>query len=158
MYFVELFQADKAVGCTGTFANENGVYVGPDGAPLNREGLPIGDPGTMINEEGFIEAPNGTIFTPQGDILMVDNLDPGVSVGPDGVPRNASGPIGPRGTRALQDGTILGPEGLPPLFCATVRLFCLVSGLHLPFKLAVIITTDKLALVRRITASVSLHG
>jgi hypothetical protein len=39
-------------------------------------------------------------------------LRAGVSVGPDGVPRNAAGdPIGARGTRVLPNGSIAGPDG-----------------------------------------------
>lgn len=53
----------------GTFANENGVYVGPDGAPVDRTGNPIGPPGTTIDDEGFIVGPDGQRFQPNGQMF-----------------------------------------------------------------------------------------
>lgn len=50
----------------GTFANENGVYVGPDGQPVDREGAPIGPAGTTVDAEGFIVDPEGNKYLPDG--------------------------------------------------------------------------------------------
>lgn len=97
----------------GTFANANGVYVGPDGQPVDRDGNPIGPAGTGIDNEGYIADPDGTRYTPQGTILNEDNLPEGVVVGPDGVPRTADGdPIGPRGTTISEDGSIVDSTGV----------------------------------------------
>jgi hypothetical protein len=89
------------------------VYVGPDGQPVDRNGDPIGPPGTIVSEEdGFITAPNGERFTPQGTPYP-DNIPPGVTLGPDGVPRTASTgqPVGGRGTTMNATGAIIGPNG-----------------------------------------------
>jgi hypothetical protein len=52
--------------CAGTFANENGVYVGPDGRPVDRLGVPIGPEGTRLSAEGFIVDPSGGWYLPDG--------------------------------------------------------------------------------------------
>jgi hypothetical protein len=98
--------------CAGTFANENGVYVGPDEQPVDRAGKPIGPPGTIVNEEGYIEAPNGDRYTPQGTAYP-RNVPAGITLGPDGVPRKAgtNEPVGPRGTTMDPTGVIKGPDG-----------------------------------------------
>lgn len=104
-------------GCAGTFADRNGVFVGPDGHPVDRSGNRIGPAGTIVNDEGFIEAPDGTRYLPYGGEYPEEgSLPEGVTVGADGVPRGADGnPTGRRGTRALSTGEIVDPDGtLPP--------------------------------------------
>lgn len=106
------------------------MYVGPDGRPVDRDGNPIGGPeGTTLDAEGFIMAPNGTRYTPQGDILNVDDLPQGITVGADGVPRNSStgAPIGARGTRAVGS-SILDPSGNPRLLVGQ-PLSCVIFDL-----------------------------
>lgn len=50
----------------GTFANEDGVYIGPDGNPVDRTGVAIGPPGTRLDAEGFIVGPGGERYLPDG--------------------------------------------------------------------------------------------
>ena len=70
--------------CAGTFANENGVYLGPDGAPVDRSGEPIVDAdgnATMLDSEGFIVDASGKRYQPDGtDAPSADSLPEGTSL------------------------------------------------------------------------------
>lgn len=80
----------------GTFANENGVYVGPDGQPVDREGSPIGPPGTVVDADGFIVDPTGQRYLPDGgQFPSEDSLPEGAptSVVPASTNSDYSGPF-----------------------------------------------------------------
>ena len=63
----------------GTFANEDSVYLGPDGVPVDRSGEPIldadGNP-TMLDAEGFVVDAAGNKYQPDGSNLPSDDSLP----------------------------------------------------------------------------------
>lgn len=109
--------------------NENGIFVAANGAPLDRSGMPI-DGQIDITTGYIIGFVNGTglvAFGPNGQKLPVESLSPQISVGPDGVPRNAwgaaplpcgrmsAGCVGPPGATISEYGIPVTPNGLPLL-------------------------------------------
>lgn len=104
--------------------NEDGIFIGPDGAPLDREGMPI--PGATINPTtGFITV-GGMQLGPDGVPLPEEISYPAnMTIAADGVPRTLDGEsptpcgrpgagcVGTPGTSISEFGILTDVDGLP---------------------------------------------